>query len=179
MGYFKLLKLKIIRFRQLSVPERRLLTLAFGLLPGLAFSLKWRGLARTQKMLTRFPFRPKNPTRPNPLWERASARDFSTTTEANLNGIALEPGISPEKIVWIVQVATRYQPAWANCLNQSVLLWWLLQRQNIESDLRFGVRHANETGRFEAHAWVEYQGEVLNDRADVGQRFAPFIQPGN
>jgi len=35
-----------------------------------------------------------------------------------------------------------------------------------------GVRKA--TGRFEAHAWVELRGVVLNDSADVRERFAAF-----
>jgi hypothetical protein len=29
-------------------------------------------------------------------------------------------------------------------------------------------------GQLQAHAWVEYRGAVLNDRADVSQRFASF-----
>lgn len=60
----------------------------------------------------------------------------------------------------------------ANCLQQSLVLWWLLRRQGIETDLRIGVRKHEQ--RFEAHAWVEYLGIVLNDRNDVHQRFAPF-----
>jgi hypothetical protein len=57
----------------------------------------------------------------------------------------------------------------ANCLEQSLVLWWLLSRQGIESDLRFGVRKG---GGFEAHAWVEVERVPLNESGDVHQRFS-------
>ncbi|MCL1472309.1 lasso peptide biosynthesis B2 protein [Argonema antarcticum] len=62
-----------------------------------------------------------------------------------------------------------YRP---NCLQKSLVLWWLLRCQGIESDLRIGVR--KQDGSLEAHAWVEYEGDVLNDSSDVKERFAPF-----
>ena len=62
-----------------------------------------------------------------------------------------------------------YRP---NCLQKSLVLWWLLRDRGIESDLRIGVR--KQDGSLEAHAWVEYQGDVLNDTTDVKERFAPF-----
>jgi hypothetical protein len=43
------------------------------------------------------------------------------------------------------------------------------------TELRIGVRKS--AGALEAHAWVEYQGLVLNDRDDVCQRFAAFARP--
>ncbi|WP_436798482.1 lasso peptide biosynthesis B2 protein [Mesorhizobium ventifaucium] len=59
-----------------------------------------------------------------------------------------------------------------NCLKRSMTLWFLLRRQGIEGELRIGTRKAE--GKFEAHAWVEYRGKVLNDTVDVGERFAAF-----
>ncbi|WP_206437529.1 MULTISPECIES: lasso peptide biosynthesis B2 protein [unclassified Mesorhizobium] len=59
-----------------------------------------------------------------------------------------------------------------NCLKRSMTLWFLLRRQGIEGELRIGTRKAD--GKFEAHAWVEYRGKVLNDTVDVGERFAAF-----
>jgi hypothetical protein len=75
----------------------------------------------------------------------------------------------------MVKVATRYNLPWANCLKKSLVLWWLLRRQGIEGDLQIGVRH--EQDKFEAHAWVEYEGVVLNDTQDVRSRFAMFERP--
>jgi Transglutaminase-like superfamily len=74
----------------------------------------------------------------------------------------------------MVHLANRKGIWRANCLQQSLVLWWLLQRQGINCDLRIGVRKAS--GKFEAHAWVEYQGIVLNDTQNIHEEFAPFSQ---
>lgn len=72
----------------------------------------------------------------------------------------------------LVQGAAAWSLHHPTCLHRSLTLWWLLGRQGIASELRIGVR--KEQGRFEAHAWVEYQGMALNDGLDVGSRFAAF-----
>lgn len=78
-----------------------------------------------------------------------------------------------EQTVHLVAVAARqYSPRWANCLKRSLVLWYLLRRQGISSDLRIGVRR--EQGEFQAHAWVEYQGRVLNDSPDIHGVFVAF-----
>ncbi len=54
-------------------------------------------------------------------------------------------------------------------------LWWLLWRRRLDASVRIGVRRiSGDGGPIEAHAWVELGGEVLGDRADVGQRYAAF-----
>lgn len=58
------------------------------------------------------------------------------------------------------------------CLPRSLTLWWLLARRGVEAALRIGVRV--EQGVFTAHAWVEVQGRVISDRADVRSLYAPF-----
>ena len=72
----------------------------------------------------------------------------------------------------LVKAAARYGLGRPRCLSCSMALWWLLQRQGISGTLRLGV--SPQGGRLEAHAWVEFQGAVLNDSADVHLRFAPF-----
>jgi len=72
----------------------------------------------------------------------------------------------------MVQVAARYGLYRPNCLSQSLALWWLLRRQGIAGDLRIGVSPQGDL--LEAHAWVEFCGQVLNDGEDVSHRFAPF-----
>lgn len=86
---------------------------------------------------------------------------------------------SEEDILSSIQVnvlLVRGAAAWCifrpTCLQRSLTLWWLLRRQGIACALRIGVRFV--AGRFEAHAWVERLGLVLNDRPDIGQLFAPF-----
>ncbi len=61
----------------------------------------------------------------------------------------------------------------ANCLKQSLLLWWLLARRGILSELKLGTQKSPQES-FSAHAWVEYRGNVLVDTVDVGERFLPF-----
>lgn len=74
----------------------------------------------------------------------------------------------------MVQIAGRHYPNLANCLSQSLTIWWLLRRQGIRSDLRIGVWPLEH--HLEAHAWVEWQGIPLTDDSDVTQRFAPFLE---
>jgi Transglutaminase-like superfamily len=52
------------------------------------------------------------------------------------------------------------------------VLLWLLNRRGIPARLRIGVR--KEEGELEAHAWIESGGVVLNDTADVSERYRPF-----
>ena len=61
----------------------------------------------------------------------------------------------------------------ADCLEESLALWWLLRRNGIDPDFRIGVRTI--TGRFESHAWVEYQGMVLNDMDRISIIYTPML----
>lgn len=97
----------------------------------------------------------------------------STPKKHRVQGKEGREGIKEARaIAKIIEIASRYGLYKPNCLQKSLLLWWLLRRGNIESELRIGVRKNEEL--LEAHAWVEYQGCVLNDRSDVDQDFAPF-----
>jgi len=62
-----------------------------------------------------------------------------------------------------------------NCLERSLVLCWLLERRGIGARLRIGAR--KQEGRFEAHAWVEVDGTVLNEAAEPHLHFAPFEKP--
>ncbi len=69
--------------------------------------------------------------------------------------------------------AARHLPLKTNCLDRALTLWWLLRRRGIAADLRIGGR--KENGRFEAHAWVEVGGVVLDDaNGNGGPEFEPF-----
>jgi hypothetical protein len=56
-----------------------------------------------------------------------------------------------------------------------MVLQALLRRQGIDSGLHLGVR--KDSGPFEAHAWVEIDGVVVNDSEDVRIRYAAFANP--
>jgi len=62
-----------------------------------------------------------------------------------------------------------------NCLEQSLVLWWLLRRRGIEAALRIGAR--KDSNRFEAHAWLELNSQVLNDASAEHRHFVPFERP--
>lgn len=47
------------------------------------------------------------------------------------------------------------------CLRQSLILFGMLRRRSIPAELRIGVRRVGD--HLNAHAWVEYDGQVLLD----------------
>jgi len=67
--------------------------------------------------------------------------------------------------------AARHLPFDTNCLEQSLVLCGLLELRGIQPKLRIGAR--KEADRFEAHAWVEVCGYVLND-GEEHVHFVPF-----
>ncbi len=72
----------------------------------------------------------------------------------------------------MVSAAQRNGLGRPNCLQLSLVLWWLLRRQGIPSELRIGAR--KQANRFEAHAWVEHHGVILNDGEDLHRHFTPL-----
>ena len=135
------------KFLQLSTSEKWMLFQALLLLPLCAVVLRLRGLRRLVPALGE-----SFPTAFNP-----------------------EPGIAMQQAratARMVSLAARYGPYRATCLKQSLVTLWLLRRQGIICHVRIGVRR--ESNPFEAHAWVEYQGEALNEGPDLHERFVPF-----
>jgi hypothetical protein len=84
-------------------------------------------------------------------------------------GIAMQQARATARVV---SLAARYGPYRATCLKQSLVTLWLLRHHGIICHVRIGVRR--ESNPFEAHAWVEYQGEALNEGPDLHERFVPF-----
>jgi hypothetical protein len=82
---------------------------------------------------------------------------------------------SARAIARLQQAAASHLFFRANCLEQSLTLWWLLRRRGIAAELRVGAR--KDAGRFEAHAWVEFEGAILNDAGDEHLHFVPFDGP--
>ncbi len=121
---------------------------AFLALPLVAAALRCCGLKRLQTVLN---------------YGRTGAADLPVSA----------PGMEQARVTArLVQASARHCLFRPNCLQQSLVLWWLLRRQGVAGELRIGVRP--EVTGLEAHAWVEFQGVPLNDGADVHQRFAPF-----
>ena len=79
------------------------------------------------------------------------------------------------RLVRMVNVAANRGIVRVTCLRRSLAIWWLLRRRGVASEIRIGVRR--EQDLFMAHAWVERDGLVLNDRADIAQSFAVLASP--
>ncbi|MGC1188506.1 MAG: lasso peptide biosynthesis B2 protein [Candidatus Acidiferrales bacterium] len=79
------------------------------------------------------------------------------------------------EVTGLATKAERRGPLRPNCLERSLVLWWLLRRRGLPAELRIGAR--KENARFEAHAWVELEGEVLNDSETVHKHYARFDGP--
>jgi len=143
------------KLRGLSWPERRLLVQAAVALPAVAALIRIKGLRRCQTLLARL----------TPLVHHSRLQaDGSAEWRAR-------------SVVRIVTAAAAHGPYRANCLQQSVTLWWFLRRRGLESDLRIGTRKRD--GHFDAHAWVEFSGRALNESRDVGVRYVVFEGPIN
>ena len=138
------------KFLALDAESRRLLLTALVVLPFVTLGLRLAGLRRCQRWLAR------------------------RTGGSDARGMTGDEQRRIQRTVQMARLAARHALGAPTCLTQSLVCWWLLRGQGIDSDLRIGTR--KENGQFEAHAWVEYQGLVLNDRSDVQQRFTPFAE---
>lgn len=138
---------RLRRFNALERPARRLFVRASVLLPLISLSLRVRGFGKTQASLQRF-LAVLNKTK-------------------NLSSSDL-----PALVARMVRAAGNHGLGHPTCLAESLALWWLLGREGIVSDLRVGVRRAGE--KFEAHAWVECEGAVLNEPEARHLHFAAF-----
>jgi hypothetical protein len=129
--------------------ERFLVARSMVALPCLALALRRWGLGPVRAALAR---------------RMPSGEQESSVDERTASG----------RLAWCVHAAAAYGPWRANCLQRSVLLWWYLGRRGMDGDLRIGVRRLAEGEGLAFHAWVELDGTVLNDHADVRQRYATF-----
>ncbi|NKB18796.1 MAG: lasso peptide biosynthesis B2 protein [Pseudanabaena sp. CRU_2_10] len=150
MVHFRPLVSKAGKFVRLSWQERALLLQALVLLPFVALCLHILGMGRTQYALAKLC--------PHAILQSPESLWPQVETTARM-----------------VAIAAHYSGFWANCLKRSLVLWYLLRRQGIVSELRIGVQQGGV--EFQAHAWVEYQNIVLNDTPNVRQHFVMFERP--
>jgi hypothetical protein len=141
------------RFRRRPPEDRALILRAMLFFPLVRGGLRLFGFRRWKQLLERFflPASASQPLPPDALREKA-LRAARVVRSAELHG-----------------------PFHPNCLERSLTLWWLLRRNGVESELHIGAR--KEGPCFEAHAWIELGGEILNDAAEVHQHYARFDAP--
>src|SRR5882672_7446690 len=144
---------RLRRFSAMDASARGLFLRATAVLPVIFISLKMRGFGATQEFLLRsFPIVPQ-----------ASQQD-SIHVVGDLKRTELTSRM--------VNAAIRHVWRASTCLEKSLVLWWLLGRQGIASELRIGARQLE--GKFEAHAWVERDGLALNEAQQEHRHYAAF-----
>jgi hypothetical protein len=141
------------RYRLRAPQERRLILCATAALPLTAIGLRLFGFQRWKELTEKFSRSSSIPqSLPAGVQSESAVRTMRAVRSAELHGF------------------TR-----PNCLERSMTLWWMLRREGIEGELHIGARQI--AGKFEAHAWVELGGQVLNDVAEVRQQYARFDGP--
>jgi hypothetical protein len=141
------------RFRNRSPEDRRLILHAALILPLTAIGLRVFGFQRLKELIEEYSL----PAHYLPALPPDEQIDLAL------------------RIVQAVHSVELHGPAPPNCLNRSMTLWWLLRRKGIDGQLQIGAR--KEGGHFEAHAWVEHGGQVLNDGARMHELYARFDGP--
>jgi len=76
------------------------------------------------------------------------------------------------RLAQLVEIASHNPIYPVNCLPKSLTLCWLLRQRGIPAKLQIGV--SIESKAFRAHAWVEYAGQIINDRPNINTDFSPF-----
>ena len=94
-------------------------------------------------------------------WIRRQVQCVPVTTSANAAIVTATASA--------VAMAGALYPGRALCLEQSLVLYYLLRRQGIPVRYRHGVR----PHPFQAHAWIEYLDEPIND---VSEHVALFVR---
>ena len=140
------------KFCRLTGQERSALACSALLLPLIALGLRLLGFRRLQVALAKVV--------PN--------------HEPGLEGRSESRRGEVEVVVRMVAAASREGLVHGNCLEQSLTLWWLLRRRDVPAQLRIGVQKQGD--QFQAHAWVELAGAVLNDRDDAHQEYTAFAR---
>ena len=87
-----------------------------------------------------------------------------------------ETMFSTERVVWAVEVASRYVPR-ATCLTKALAAQNMLRLGGIPTSLRIGVAKGM-AGSFEAHAWLESGGKILIGGAEAAQRYSQLVSFG-
>jgi len=123
---------KLKRLANLSLQEQWTLFLSIFLLPMVALSLKVVGFRNTRSFIKLL----------------AGNKPESVLNEQGQMASAIQ-------IARMVLVAANYGPYHANCLKKSLVIWWLLLRVGINTEIKIGV---NKDDVFKAHAWVEFRG---------------------
>jgi hypothetical protein len=138
---------RLARLRSLGPAQWRVLFASLVLVPSVQLALRLLGFGPTARRLAAWSDRPIGP---------------SGVAEARL---VAEP----------VAIVAGRRLVGARCLGRSLVLWFLLRRRGVDAELLIGADSA--AGALSAHAWVEVEGQPVNDVPDVRDRFGSFGVP--
>jgi Transglutaminase-like superfamily len=99
-------------------------------------------------------------------------RLLAILSQANSQTQAVDQS-SIDKIVWAVNVASYYMPGHVKCLARALTTKVLLNRYGYLPELRIAVAKGDR-GQFEAHAWVENQGQIVIGQLGDLSRYTPM-----
>lgn len=72
----------------------------------------------------------------------------------------------------LVHLASRLHLLSMTCLPRTLTLRWMLQRRHIPAQAQIGVTKTAQG--FQAHAWLEVNGQQVGEAEDVTERFQKF-----
>jgi hypothetical protein len=137
------------QYRALDPEARKLFHWATLLLPWVALSLRVRGFKSTKAALER------------------------RLSSSHARAVPNEPVVETVgRTARMIRAALRYGVVRPTCLAESLGLWYLLRKQGVSAELRIGVRKIAH--KFEAHAWVEFDGVALNQPEEQHRHYAAF-----
>ncbi len=148
----------LLKFIRLSDRERRCLLLTILILNGVRLGLWLR------------PFRD--------LWKRV--QQLSTAPPSWVKLIVSQTPTVAE-MIWAVDASSWYALKPARCLARAFTLYLLMQWFGHVPTLQIGVAKPSEStngaagpSKIEAHAWIEYQNQVILGQIRDLERFAPL-----
>lgn len=147
----RLLVRRFAKFVALSNTDRRMVVQAFLALGAVDLGLRTRGFQA--------------------LVEQAQTAGESATRAVLPNDLTR----AHQYARWL-DVASRFHIVSAHCLHRSLALHRWLLNEGLPSDLRIGVR--KENNELKAHAWVELDGQILNDPPNAVAGFTPLANAG-
>lgn len=139
---------QLSRLYQLSWQQRKVLLYACLLLNGIRLALWLLPFGQVRILL-----------------ERGAAIERSHQSPAT---------VSVGFIVRAVKAASRYTPGGAMCLVRALTTQSLLGRYGYPHELRIGVAR-NAANGLEAHAWIEYKGQVIIGELNRLNDFQPLV----
>ena len=77
--------------------------------------------------------------------------------------------LRPEVAARLVRIAADRGLYRARCLERSLVLHWILCREGVDARIILGAR--KDDNEMQAHAWVEVDGRVVNDRPQYQKFF--------